>query len=508
MSTFFDHPLARARAGIVALLLIPLTAPLTGAMSEQVLLLGNAHVLLAGVMGLVAFVAATFATRAAWQRYDIRTALVASGFTAISITLMVHALATPGGPFFAGFDPIVEWAGVVSMPLGAAFIATAMAISPRAASSRRTIVLVQGTVTTTLLAAGAVTLTQPGLLPGYHLMVPPVSYIVVTISTLLFGWAALRAHRIADITRRGGDAAMFAGIVSLATAVCVYVTSTPFDRQFWMGHLFELVGFTCITAGVMTDLRRPVSNWRLSQARDGRTLLASSEELLGGYVHALTVTLAQLDPSTWHHSRRVAELAVEVGEELGLDAETIRRIAVAGLVHDIGKLRIPHSVLHKAGKLTDEEFDLIKGHPDFGVELLSNLRGFDRELGIVLGHHEKLSGRGYPQGLQGDEIDLETRIMTACDVYDALTDSRSYKQPWPLDKAIGLLHEESGESFDPMVVTALETVVRRRAQAEQPVAAPIDNVVPIGSRTPSVRPIDTPAGLVDSDEQLAWPKAA
>jgi HD-GYP domain-containing protein (c-di-GMP phosphodiesterase class II) len=498
MTRRFDHPLTRARIGLCALLLLPLTSPLTGLMDAEVLFAGNAHVVLAGIMGFVALLAACVATRAAWQRYDVRTALVASGFTVISMLLLIHALATPGGPLFAGYVPIVQWAGVLSMPLGAVFIAMAMAISPRQSSSRRKIVLIQSSVLAACTAFGAATLTMPDLLPDYALMVPPVSYIVVAITTLVFGWAALRAHRIADMTRRAGDASMFAGIVSLAVAVAVYVTSTPFDRQFWFGHVFELVGFVCITAGVVTDLRRPVSNWRLSQARDGRTLLASSEELLGGYVHALTVTLAQLDPSTWHHSRRVAELAVEVGEELELDAETIRRIAVAGLVHDIGKLHIPHDVLHKAGKLTDEEFDLIKAHPDFGFQLLGNLRGFDAELGIVLGHHEKLSGRGYPQGLKGDQIDLETRIMTACDVYDALTDSRSYKEPWPVERAIGLLREESGESFDPAVVEALERVVLRRA-SEAPAAATDHDVVPIGSATPAARPIDAPGGLEQRD---------
>jgi putative nucleotidyltransferase with HDIG domain len=507
MSTWFDHPLTRARVGIIALLLIPLSSPLTGVMDSSVLLLGNAHALLAGIMGLVALVAAVYASVASWKRFDIRTAFVASGFTVISALLLIHALATPGGPIFDGYVPIVQWAGVLSMPLGALFIATGMAISPRWACSRRTILLVEGGVLLLCAVAGAVTLTTPALLPDYQLMVPPLSYIVVSITTLVFGWAALRAHRIADMTRRNGDAAMFAGIVSLAIAVIVYVTSTPFDRQFWLGHVFELVGFCCIAGGVAADLRRPVSRWRLSQDRDGRTLLESSEELLGGYVHALTVTLAQLDPSTWHHSRRVAELSVEVAEELDLDADTIRRIAVAGLVHDIGKLRIPHDVLHKPGKLTDAEFNLIKGHPAFGVELLASLRGFESELEIVLGHHEKLSGRGYPRGLQGDEIDLETRIMTACDVYDALTDSRSYKEPWPVEKAIKLLHEESGESFDATVVAALEAVVMRRAANVElqgaSAARPVDNVVPLEWPAAAAKPIDTPAGLAQDEAQAA-----
>ena len=502
MRTLFDHPLARARAGIILLLLLPLTSPVTGVMGDRVFATGVVHMLLVSVMTAAALVVAVLASRAAWMRHDLRSALVASGFSAMCSLLLVHGLATPGGLLFAGFVPTVQVAGVMAIPVGAVFLLAAMVVPPRVEGGRQRIVLIQGATLLGCLAFAIVGLIAPGVMPAIPLMEEPYSTWVLGPTILLFAWAALRAHRVADITRRGGDAAMFAGLLVLAEAVFIYVTSAPFNAQFWFGHVLEVVGFALVSAAIASDLRRPVSSWRLTTQADGETLFASSEELLGGYVHALTVTLSQVDPSTWNHSRRVAELAVAVGEELQLDPATIRRIAVAGLVHDIGKLRIPHSVLHKAGKLSDEEFDLIKGHPDFGVELLSHLRGFEAELGIVLGHHEKLSGRGYPQGLQGDEIDLETRIMTACDVYDALTDSRSYKEPWPIEKAVALLHQESGESFDPVVVSALERVVTRRAAATAPLP---DNVVPIGARVPAIRPIDTPAGLIEGgDDAAVW----
>ena len=507
MPAWMDHPLAKARLAVVFLAIAPLWFLATSTFDGEVLLAGMGHAVLNSMMAVVALITAAFVSRAAWQRHDIRAALVASGFTATGAMLLVHALATPGGPIFRDVTSTVGFAGVLSMPIGAGFIAIAMSISTRPCQTRRWVVLVQCATLFAAVAFAAVGLLSPHHVPKIPLMDAPYSMYVLAASIPTLLLAALRVHRVADITRRPTDASMFAGILVLAMAVASYVQSVPFDSQFWLGHVLEAIALTSISAGVVGDLRRPMSAWRLTTRQDGREVMESSEELLGGFVHALTVRLAEVDPSTWHHSRRVAELAVEVGEELGLDYRTIRRIAAAGLVHDIGKLRIPHDVLHKAGKLTEDEFELVKAHPDFGVELLSQLRGFDGELMIVLGHHEKLSGTGYPLGLSGDEIDLETRIMTACDVFDALTDSRSYKEPWPVERALGLLHEESGTSFDPMVVAALEAVMVRRlaggAGAADATHVQPEPVVPIFAPAIGMQPIDGPAGLLPDRGELA-----
>ena len=500
MPAWMDHPLAKARLAVVFLAVAPLWFLATPTFDGDVLIAGMEHAVLNSLMAIVALITAGFVSRAAWQRHDIRAALVASGFTATGGMLLVHALATPGGPIFRDETATVGFAGVMSMPIGAGFIAIAMSISSRACQTRRRVVQVQCATLAAAVLFAIVGLFAPHHVPQVPLMDHPYSTIILAASIPTLLLAALRVHRVADITRRPSDASMFVGIVTLLMAVTSYVQSVPFDSQFWLGHALEAIALTCISFGVVGDLRRPVSAWRLTTWHDGKELVESSEELLGGFVHALTVRLAELDPSTWHHSRRVAELAVAVGEQLQLDGSTLRRIASAGLVHDIGKLRIPHDILHKQGALTDEEFDLIKAHPDFGVELLSKLRGFDGELMIVLGHHEKLSGTGYPLGLEGAQIDLETRIMTACDVYDALTDSRSYKEPWPVERALALLHEESGTSFDPVVVAALEAVVVRRlargADAPDAVHAQPEPVVPLFVPAIGMQPIDGPAGLL------------
>jgi putative nucleotidyltransferase with HDIG domain len=174
------------------------------------------------------------------------------------------------------------------------------------------------------------------------------------------------------------------------------------------------------------------------------------------------VRLAEKDSSTEEHTRRVAALAVEVGEALGLSAARLRDLAIGGLLHDVGKLSVPSSILQKPGPLDDDEFEIVKQHPQQGRELLAELGGFDDRVGrLVLDHHERLDGTGYPRGLSGTELDLETRILAVCDVYDALVSPRVYRAAWSNSKALALLQEESGVGFDPRCVAALVGVVSR-----------------------------------------------
>ena len=178
------------------------------------------------------------------------------------------------------------------------------------------------------------------------------------------------------------------------------------------------------------------------------------------------VRLAEKDTSTEEHTRRVAALAVELGEELGIPAARLRMLAIGGLLHDVGKLSIPDAILQKPGPLDDGEFAVVKQHPERGQELLSELGGFDASVErLVLDHHERLDGTGYPRGLSADDLDLETRILTVCDVYDALVSPRVYRPAWSVDKAIALLHEETGTAFDPRCVEALVRILGRDAHS-------------------------------------------
>ena len=169
--------------------------------------------------------------------------------------------------------------------------------------------------------------------------------------------------------------------------------------------------------------------------------------------------MARKDDYTEEHTRRVALSAVQVGEELGLSAGRLRALATGALVHDIGKLSIPDAVLQKPGPLTDDEFEIVRCHPEWGERMLVDL-GFTEDVRqLVRDHHERLDGSGYPHGATGSLISFDARILAVCDVYDALISRRVYRDAWPHERAVALLREESGTSFDPKCVAALERVL-------------------------------------------------
>jgi putative nucleotidyltransferase with HDIG domain len=170
------------------------------------------------------------------------------------------------------------------------------------------------------------------------------------------------------------------------------------------------------------------------------------------------ISLARLktaDDYTYMHSVAVCALMIALGRQLDLDEALLRRVGVAGLLHDLGKAMIPMDIINKPGRLSDEEFQLIKTHPEEGYRLLANDSGVcELVLDVVLHHHEKMDGSGYPEGLKGDEISLYARMGAICDVYDAVTSNRPYKAGWDPAESLRKMAEWTGGHFDKRVFQA------------------------------------------------------
>ena len=174
---------------------------------------------------------------------------------------------------------------------------------------------------------------------------------------------------------------------------------------------------------------------RLGKAIDPQTTLPLVDEISASVQRnaAAILSVARLkshDDYTYMHSVAVCALMLSLAKQLGLDEEQTRMAGVGGLMHDLGKASMPLEILNKPGKLTDAEFDVMKTHPEAGAHVLRKGGAAAEVEDIALHHHEKINGRGYPHGLQGEEISLLARMGCVCDVYDAVTSQRSYKAPW------------------------------------------------------------------------------
>jgi putative nucleotidyltransferase with HDIG domain len=407
-----------------------------------------------GVVALVATAAAVALMTVGARRGDARTVVIGSAFSIMAAVLAVHGFATPG--VLVGRNGLVSLTGGATLPLGAVVLALATLRQLNARSAIRHVVAGQAVVAVGILALSVVGMLEPHLVPGVPEPRTPVAIGLFAIAIALFATLAVRAANTFLLTRRLADLSVVLAIVLLACSLYGALILSYMHLGWWFGHLFELIGLALLGSSLAYDLHRGRRSRPLTGGLRAKEIVASEEAFLGARVRAL----AGKDTSTEEHTRRVASLAVEIGEELGLSPARLRNLAIGGLLHDMGKLSVPNAILKKPGALDDEEFAVIKQHPERGRELLDELGGFSESIKrLVHDHHERLDGSGYPRGLKDCELDLETRILAVSDVYDALVSCRVYRESWPVAKALALLREESGTAFDRRVVDALVRVV-------------------------------------------------
>ena len=190
--------------------------------------------------------------------------------------------------------------------------------------------------------------------------------------------------------------------------------------------------------------------------------VAKLESALRATVQVASTMSEMRDPYTSGHERRVSEIAAAIGAELGLEQNRVEGLRAIGLLHDIGKISVPSEILSKPGRLSDLEFELIKLHAQRGYEILKNTE-FPWPLAqTVLQHHERLDGSGYPNGIKGDKILLEARILAVADTIEAMSSHRPYRAALGLDKALATVEADRGTKFDPIVVEACLRLCREK----------------------------------------------
>ena len=420
---------------------------------------------------LAALVAGVFAVTTV-QIGLYRVLFLSLGFMSMGAIFAVHGLTTPGilvPNLFARFaGSAVAASAYLSLAVPAVFFAVSYAPG-MGRLERRLPFWPAGWlvvfVTAGLVAYGAIAI-KTWTLARLPLSVPPYATALAVASISLFFLAAIRQAQIYRRTRLESQAYLIVAFVFLAEAAAAMVLFRVWSWGWWYYHLLMLAAVVLAVRTLLIERARGRSFRSVIEAALALEVSGETEEIDVEAVAALVAAVEVKDRETQGHNHRVAQLCVDVGRELGMTASELRVLARAGLLHDVGKLGIPDAILHKQGPLTQEEWVIMKTHPEIGLKILKRCGTFRRELLAVLYHHERMDGAGYPHGLSGEAIPIEARIVAAADIYDVLTSDRPYRAARTPEEAIATIKAEAGSHLDPRLVAALLRTPRCRAHAD------------------------------------------
>lgn len=259
--------------------------------------------------------------------------------------------------------------------------------------------------------------------------------------------AATYVQTIAPISGADGGMRYMAGLFELSPAVASELRV----------QILKTIGIAVVAVLLTALVLYPVV------IRLDRSLARRSQELLRANIDILDVlggAIAKRDSDTHAHNYRVTLYATRLAEAIGFPRSGMAALIKGAFLHDVGKIGIADAILLKPGRLTDDEFETMKLHVRHGLEIVDEVPWLEDAVAVIGGHHEKWDGSGYPRGLAGEGIPLAARIFAIVDVFDALTSRRPYKEPIPLERAIGILEESRGRHFDPHLLDAFLKICR------------------------------------------------
>ncbi len=449
-----------ARTWIVGLWFVALaTLLLTSVASDTV---WHAPVVLFWVVVIGAGGCAVFAAALvvrAFASASPENALFGSFVWAISVLPFAHGLLTPGVLYGenAAFVSSVQ----LAIPVGA--ISVLPLAIPRSRLANRVASRWRWLVPAHMGASAAVAvvlLVWPDAVPAATTGSPAA--IAIALGSMMVAGALSWRH--AGLAMISGSRAAFAvavGLVLVGSVPVIFLAADGFGVAFWLAHLFDIAGVFLAATLAMVAYRRSGTLTQLLTAVEAVTPLRSLEVGLDDVVHRFVAELDRKDQITRDHVVRTARLAVEVSTELRLPPTEVRLVGIGAILHDVGKLMVPDEILAKPGRLTAEEFAVVRTHAQAGADLVTSSPVLTEVSEIVRGHHERIDGDGYPQGLSGERIPLGARIVSACDAFDAMANTRQYRTGMGRDRALAVLREHAGSQWDTEVVAALERVALR-----------------------------------------------
>lgn len=416
------------------------------------------HLVVVSAIAACALLVAVVASATAARTRKAAVVWLGWGCMNVGIAMLGHGLTTPG---VWGRDPNL-WVGrlpylaMASLSLGLAGASTSPSHRLNRLIARHPVMAIAIPVCPTAALTLAVVIDSR-LMSGAG----PIPYEGLSLDVLSLVCVALLLPVIATHWRRwqlGHDivqlAIVFAGAMCFA-ALTAFEYGVFGQLSWWDYHAYLLAGFGMTAFAILARGRRAqtVTEVLAETFNDDpfAAIVSGYPESLRSMVRAVEIK----DAYTHGHSARTAHLAVELGQRLRLAPDRLRVVARGAYLHDLGKIGIPDQILNKPGRLTPEERAVIETHPQLGYDIASAAPSLREALPVILHHHERLDGAGYPSGLAGNQVPFEARIVTVADVWDALTSRRAYRDPMSHEDALAHIVAGSGTHFDPAVVDAL-----------------------------------------------------
>ncbi len=504
--------------GVIALPLLTLLLFLGGIVPDPVWQGPRFHFIVVTLTTALALAMALLMVRAATQLRDVRVFFLSLAYMGIAGIFLVHALTTPGA-LIAGNNPWVGFSAWASLGVGAAFF-TLSTIRWSAEHQQRIIarqMALLGAFLLALLAYGAIAVAdaaRSGVPAEDHaahgeyaahgavgsavsrfgfLANPSIGKIAALLTLALLAFVIVRYRAIYRTAPSPLVAAMLVSALFLAQSQVAMALTAVWHASWWEYHVLMLAAFGTTIFGLVQEYADAGSVHGVIEGLLVRDTITQVQRGYTEVIVALVEAVEAKDPSTRGHTQRVAELALAIGRALRLPPEQLRVLNRAALLHDVGKIGVPDAILNKPGRLTEEEFAIIKEHPMQGYAMIAHVRSLRDELGGIRSHHERLDGSGYPDGLAGNAIPLIARIIAVSDVFDALTSPRPYRGPWSCEQAFALIDAEAGTRLDADAVAALHSVLETTpaTRLESSVLPPRgERIQPEGTRGQRVRGID------------------
>lgn len=429
--------------------------------------IGSAHGLfwLVVVAASLCVVGAAAVIAVAWRGDVPELGIAGVFFLAVSVLPLVHGITVPGVLY--GGNEATMTAVLWALPVASAS-ALPLLLGRRSGRwlLRRWRLWVAGCIVVQVgLAIGL--LVQPSMLP-FAAMGDPLAVVLALAGLGPCLVLSARHLRLYWIGHAPGSLGVALGFALVCAANLVWIEGVPMGLAFWAAHLIDIAGVLLATVAAAVAYRGSGLRRALLAPFVVREPLEALELGLDPVVRRFVGELERKDSITRDHVVRVGELAMQVGAELRLAAPELRVVGIGALLHDVGKLAIDDAVLNKPGRLTSAEFEHMQTHARIGADLVAGSPVIAPAAPVVLYHHERFDGRGYPTGLRGESIPLGARIVSVCDAFDAMAHTRQYREGMGYERAIAVLREHSGSQWDAGVVDALIRLVDEDRVAAAP----------------------------------------